>query len=64
MTSNHNGWLDIPILSSVAPLSFVAKSEVARWPFFGTLGRLQRTVFIHRERSHARKDREAIRANG
>lgn len=51
--SNHVSWLDIVILSAVAPLSFVAKREVAGWPFFGTLARLQRTVFVDRERRHA-----------
>ena len=47
---NHVSWLDIPILSAVTPLSFIAKREVASWPFFGTLARLQRSVFIDRER--------------
>lgn len=27
--ANHTSWLDIPVLSAVAPLSFVAKKEVA-----------------------------------
>ena len=49
-TANHTSWLDIPIMSSVVPISFVAKSEVAGWPFFGTLARLQNTVFVERER--------------
>jgi 1-acyl-sn-glycerol-3-phosphate acyltransferase len=51
--ANHVSWLDIVILSAVMPLSFVAKREVSRWPFFGTLARLQRTVFVDRERRHA-----------
>ena len=38
------------MLSAVAPVSFVAKSEVAGWPFVSTLARLQRTVFVDRER--------------
>jgi lyso-ornithine lipid O-acyltransferase len=50
--SNHVSWLDIVILSAVMPVSFVAKREVAHWPFFGTLARLQRTVFVDRERRH------------
>jgi 1-acyl-sn-glycerol-3-phosphate acyltransferase len=50
--SNHVSWLDIVILSAVMPLSFVAKREVSRWPFFGTLARLQRTVFVDRQRRH------------
>ena len=31
---------------------FVAKKEVAGWPIFGWLAKLQRTVFIDRERRH------------
>ncbi len=50
IASNHNSYLDIPVLGSVTPLSFVAKKEVAAWPFFGTLARLQETVFVDRER--------------
>jgi len=62
MAANHTGWLDIPILSAAAPVSFVAKREVNTWPFFGTLARLQRTVFISRdERSKAAEDRDQIR---
>jgi lyso-ornithine lipid O-acyltransferase len=53
IASNHVSWLDIVILSAVAPLSFVAKTEVSSWPFFGSLARLQRTVFVHRDRRHA-----------
>jgi len=48
IVSNHQSWLDIPSLSTLAPLSFISKSEVSSWPFFGTLARLQRTVFIER----------------
>ena len=50
--ANHVSWADIPVLSAVLPLSFVAKLEVAGWPLFGTLARLQRTVFIDRQRRH------------
>ena len=52
LAANHTSWLDIPILSSVVPCSFVAKSEVGTWPFFGLLARLQRTVFVERQRRH------------
>ena len=50
IVANHISWLDIPVLSTVAPLSFVAKSEVATWPFVGLLARLQRSVFVERAR--------------
>ena len=53
IASNHVSWLDIVVLSAVAPLSFIAKREVNTWPFFGALARLQRTVFVHRDRRHA-----------
>src|SRR4051812_241795 len=61
MTANHSGWLDIPILTSIAPVSFVAKAEVAQWALFGTLARLQQSVFIHRARSKAADDRDTVR---
>lgn len=53
LLSNHNSWLDIPILAGVAPVSFVAKREVAGWPVVGFLARTQRTVFVDRDRRHA-----------
>ncbi|MCL4765580.1 MAG: 1-acyl-sn-glycerol-3-phosphate acyltransferase [Hyphomicrobiaceae bacterium] len=53
VVSNHVSWLDIPVLSAVAPLSFVAKKEVGAWPFISTLARLQRSVFVDRTRRTA-----------
>jgi len=46
--ANHSSYIDIEVFSSLIPVSFIAKSEVATWPFFGTLARLQRTVFVDR----------------
>lgn len=48
VVANHTSWLDIPVLSAVAPISFVAKKEVGSWPFVSSLARLQRTVFVDR----------------
>lgn len=50
LVSNHVSWLDIPVISAVAPVSFIAKREVSTWPFVSWLAKLQRTVFIDRER--------------
>ena len=50
--SNHVSWLDISVISALSPVVFVAKSEVARWPVFGWLAKLQRTVFIDRQARH------------
>jgi lyso-ornithine lipid O-acyltransferase len=51
--ANHVSWLDIPVLSSLTPLSFIAKSEVAGWPVVGLFAKLQRSVFIDRTRRNA-----------
>ncbi len=48
--ANHTSYFDILALSTAAEVSFIAKSEVAAWPFFGLLAQLQRTVFVDRER--------------
>jgi 1-acyl-sn-glycerol-3-phosphate acyltransferase len=53
LIANHTSWLDITVLSAVAPVSFVAKKEVARWPFVKWLAKLQRSVFVDRERRSA-----------
>lgn len=53
MASNHASWLDIVVLSAVAPVSFVSKREVGSWPIFGSFARLQRTVFVDRDRRTA-----------
>jgi 1-acyl-sn-glycerol-3-phosphate acyltransferase len=50
--SNHVSWLDICVISALAPVVFVAKSEVAGWPVFGWLAKLQRTIFINRQARH------------
>lgn len=50
LISNHVSWLDIPVLSAVAPVSFVAKQEVGTWPFVSWLAKLQRSVFVDREK--------------
>ena len=50
--SNHVSWLDITVISALSPVVFVAKSEVARWPVFGWLAKLQRTIFINRQARH------------
>ena len=48
ITSNHASWVDITVIGSLMPLSFIAKSEVSGWPIFGLFAKLQRTVFVNR----------------
>lgn len=51
--SNHTSWLDIPVIGSLTPLFFVAKSEVASWPLIGLLAKFQRSVFVDRQKRQA-----------
>jgi lyso-ornithine lipid O-acyltransferase len=59
--ANHASYLDIEVLGALIEGCFVAKSEVARWPFFGWLAKLQRTVFVDRRISSTAVQRDAIR---
>lgn len=53
VAANHVGYLDIPVLGAVVPGRFLAKAEVARWPFLGFLARCGGTVFVERDRPRA-----------
>jgi lyso-ornithine lipid O-acyltransferase len=48
--SNHVSWVDIIVIGSLAPIAYVAKSEVGNWPLVGATARMQRTVFVDRAR--------------
>ena len=50
VVANHVSWVDILVLGSRGPQSFLAKREVGGWPIFGMLARLQGTVFVDRQR--------------
>ncbi|KPF47327.1 1-acyl-sn-glycerol-3-phosphate acyltransferase [Rhizobium sp. AAP43] len=49
VAANHASWKDILVLGSLADVAFIAKTEVAGWPVFGALARLQKTIFVVRE---------------
>ncbi len=50
IVSNHVSWTDIIVLGSITGIHFIAKSDVRGWPVMGTFARLQRSVFVERER--------------
>jgi lyso-ornithine lipid O-acyltransferase len=60
--ANHISYLDITVLGSLLDASFIAKSEVAGWPLFGWLARLQRSVFIDRRARSTPHQRDSIAA--
>jgi 1-acyl-sn-glycerol-3-phosphate acyltransferase len=60
--ANHASYLDIEIMAAAIEGSFVAKAEVSRWPMFGWLAKLQRTIFVERaDRAGAARQRDEIR---
>lgn len=60
IASNHISWIDIIVLGSIAPISFVAKQEVKDWPVFGALAKWQNSVFIDRSTRLGAKEQANI----
>jgi 1-acyl-sn-glycerol-3-phosphate acyltransferase len=58
--ANHVSYLDIEVLGALLRASFVAKSEVATWPFFSWLAKLQETVFVERRVHRAADHRDEM----
>jgi lyso-ornithine lipid O-acyltransferase len=50
IVGNHVSWIDIPIVGSLFPASFIAKREIGTWPLVSHLAKLQGTVFVDRIR--------------
>jgi len=62
LVSNHVSWTDIPALGTLNTISFLSKSEVARWPIISTFARLQRTIFVDRQSRKSIRDANAAMA--
>lgn len=60
IVSNHVSYFDILAMETLAPLVFVAKSEVESWPVFGWMAKIARTVFIDRRPAAAREQTELL----
>jgi 1-acyl-sn-glycerol-3-phosphate acyltransferase len=59
--ANHTSYLDITILGALLEAGFVAKAEIAGWPLFGLLAKLQRCVFVERRGVRAGEQRDELR---
>lgn len=57
---NHTSYLDIVIMGSLFQGSFISKADVADWPLFGFLAKLQRTLFIDRRVRSTADQRDVI----
>ena len=60
VVSSHSSYLDIEVLGGLIQGSFVAKAEIAGWPLFGLLAKLQRSVFIERRSSKAKEHKDEL----
>jgi 1-acyl-sn-glycerol-3-phosphate acyltransferase len=59
LVSNHLGYIDVIVLASLFPATFVARADASRWPFVGRLCRSVGTLFIDRQNR-----RDLLRASG
>ena len=53
VVANHISWIDIFVIHSQCPCSFVAKDEIRSWPLLGTLVARTGTLFIERGKRRA-----------
>ncbi len=51
--SNHVSWIDIAVLGARAPLRFLSKAEVRRWPVIGWLANAAGTLYLQRGEGRA-----------
>ncbi len=51
--ANHISWVDIFVLNSVRTTSFIAKSDIRKWPIIGLLVAWAGTLFIDRRQRYA-----------
>ena len=59
VVANHVSYLDVALVASYVDCAFIAKSEIARWPFAGWLASAMHTIYVERERK-----RDVLRVNG
>jgi len=55
LVSNHRSYMDITAIGELAPVTFLAKHEVSRWPVLGHGCRLVDVVFVDRESAESRR---------
>lgn len=50
VVSNHISWLDIPVIFSLKPITFVSASDLRTWPIIGMLAKISGAIFVDRDR--------------
>lgn len=51
IVANHISWLDIHVIASQLPVTFVAKMDVMSWPVFGRFASAVNTIFLNRNKA-------------
>jgi 1-acyl-sn-glycerol-3-phosphate acyltransferase len=46
VVSNHISWLDIPVIFSLKPITFVSATDIKTWPIIGTLAKISGAIFV------------------
>ncbi len=65
LVGNHVSYLDIPFLMlACSKVSFLAKSEVGRWPIIGDGARAMDTIFVERDSGTQRASAKAAVIRG
>lgn len=50
VVSNHISWLDIPVIFSLKPITFVSATDIKTWPIIGMLAKISGAIFVDRDR--------------
>ena len=50
VVSNHLGYIELAALLKAAPIAFVAKEAISKWPVLGAVGKASGTVFVNRDK--------------
>ena len=50
IVSNHISWLDIFLINSIYPVTFLSKADVTEWPLVGKLIKSADTIYINRDK--------------
>jgi 1-acyl-sn-glycerol-3-phosphate acyltransferase len=56
VVSNHISWLDIPVIFSLKPITFVSATDVKTWPIIGMLAKISGAIFVDRSRKSSLVD--------
>ncbi|MCD6336619.1 MAG: 1-acyl-sn-glycerol-3-phosphate acyltransferase [Candidatus Marinimicrobia bacterium] len=50
MVSNHLGYVELAALLKIAPIAFVAKESIGKWPVLGAVAKASGSVFVNRDK--------------